>query len=128
MLTNTLSYISIILVKPPEALLLPSTCLYYKHICLFVYFLIFLIFINFFIFIIYTLFLEQKHRSSSKFSVHNWVEGLSTKQKSSIPGTQPSLGVKLGCSNYNVQSSKDGRDNLVFDPGKVMWMPFILPV
>lgn len=63
----------------------------------------------------FVLILVQKHRSSSKFSLHGWVGGFSGKQTSKVLHSQPSSNVKRGHSNANsgVQGLKARGDFVV---------------
>ncbi|KAL3513098.1 hypothetical protein ACH5RR_025815 [Cinchona calisaya] len=60
---------------------------------------------------------KKKHRSSSKFSVHGWVGGLSAKQSSRHPKSQPSVNVKFNNSSYVGQPSEASRQSFITDPG-----------
>ena len=61
----------------------------------------------------------QKHRGSSKFSVHGWVGGLSAKQSSHNPEGH-SLKVKFDNRRNGGQSSKASTDNFIVDPGMLL--------
>lgn len=69
----------------------------------------------------FVLILVQKHRSSSKFSLHGWVGGISGKQTSKVLHSQHSSNVKRGNSNANngVQGLKARRDFVVHDMSTV---------
>ncbi|XP_059303664.1 uncharacterized protein LOC132055724 isoform X2 [Lycium ferocissimum] len=59
--------------------------------------------------------LVQKHRSSSKLSLHGWVGGSSRGTASGNPDSQPSLGVKSEDLKSAVQHSKGSRPCIIDD-------------
>ena len=68
----------------------------------------------------------QKHRSSSKFSVHGGAGVLSVKQSFHNVQSQPSSSARFDNGGYGCQPSKPSQNSLVLDPGIVLDFVYVL--